>query len=279
MPFQCAGNCGATVYKQGEVCSSCQAKSALGGLKKTDVPPRPVPTQAPVIQNQLKPTVIPPKPAVPTLAAGTLPGGAVLEMKCRRAGQLNWINVAHNSTLHILKDTQVEFKVDSSGGDMALRPLIKLETAQWAGTVTASVGTGRTITFTTNSVSAVTPSTVTVSFGGQTVQANVIVYTLNVVSTPADNFANRSQSDLGVDERVSLSFTTTPVGITSGNAGGLLWQFSGGTAGDRNTVGLLHNATTHIAPAINDGTADYIAPCRTHPTGVTYKRAEKSPFS
>lgn len=213
--------------------------------------------------------VAPPRVVGPTLAPGALPAGAVLELKCRRSGQLGWIDVANNSTWYVLKDSKVEFKADSTGGDLALRAMISYQTANWGGTAGAGAGPGatRTITFTANSANAATPSTVTLAFGGQNVQVNVVVFTLNIVSTPLDNFIDRSQTELGVDERVSLSFTTTPAGVTALNARGLRWKFSRGIAPDRATVGLLHNAATHIAPPADNGLADYIAPNRTHPVG------------
>lgn len=246
--YPCAGGCGRQVFQQGSTCSNCQARNLVGGLR------------APVVVAQ---------PVAPQLAPGTLPGGAVLEMKCRRSGQLNWIAVANNSTIYVLKDAIVEFKADSTGGAANLRTLINYQTAQWTGTAAnnASVSATRNITFGANSPNVASPSTVIVTFGGQSVTVNVITYTLNIVSTPADNFANRSQTELGVDERVSLGFTTTPVGVTALNAGGLLWKFGGGMAAGRATVGLLHNATTHIAPPINDGRADYVAPNRVHAGG------------
>ena len=100
--------------------------------------------------------------------------------------------MADNSTIRVLKGTEVEFKVDSTGGDATLRTLIRLETATWGGTTPGAAGAGaaKTITFGTNSANAATPSTVTVSFAGQTVHVNVIVFTLNIVSTPRDNFTN-----------------------------------------------------------------------------------------
>jgi hypothetical protein len=147
--------------------------------------------------------------------------------------------------------------------------MIKYETADWSGTAPGVIGRSATrpITFMANSAGLAMPATVIAAFGGQNVQVNVIVYTLNIVSTPADNFNNRSQTDLGVDERVVLDFTTTPLGVTAANAGGLQWKFSGGEAADRRTVGLLHNPATQFAPAIADGKARFIAPFRTHPDG------------
>jgi hypothetical protein len=265
----CAGGCGAMVFTLGETCSNCKAKAMKTGLKQTGGPQKFVPPPLSQVNVALNPTVIPPKPVAPTLAPGQLPGGAVLNLKCRGRGQLAWIDVANASTLYILNGTVVEFKVDSTGGNVVLRGMIKYESATWGGTIPGAAGSGPTksITCSTNSTSTLNPSTVTVTFGGQTQTVNVIVYTLNIVSTPADNFASRSKTDLGVDERVGLSFTTTPVGVTAVNAGGLLWRIPGGMVAARDTTGLLHDAGTHTGAPANDGLADYIAPNRTHAAG------------
>ncbi len=210
-----------------------------------------------------------PRVGPPTLAAGTLPPGAILELKCRGSGERVWADVADNGTLFVLKGTKVEFKVESTGGAPNLRNLIRFETCQWSGTAPGAAGSSATrpISFQTNSGAVATPSTVIATFGGQNVRVNVVVFTLNIVSTPADDFAGRSQTELGVDERVILGFTTTPPGVTAVNAGGLLWKFSGATTADRRTVGLLHDPNTPHSPAIADGRARYIAPLRTHPDG------------
>ena len=57
--------------------------------------------------------------------------------------------------------------------------------------------------------------------------------------------------------------------MSAADAGGLLWKFKAGAVAARDTVGLLHNATTHTGTPANDGLADYIAPCRTHEAGKT----------
>lgn len=250
MPFPCAGGCKTMVFNNGETCSNCKMKAIRGGLKAT---------------------VIPPKPLAPMHNPAALPMGANLVMKCRKSGQLAWIDVANNSTLYVLKDTTVQFKADSTGGGAAAAT-VSYETTQWGGTAPSANGAGATknITFSANSATSASPSTLTMSFSGQAIQVNIITYSLNIAYTwidPLDNFVNRSQTELGVDERLSLSFTTTPVGVTAVNAGGLLWKFAGGIIADRDTVGLLHNATTHVAPPANTGLADFIAPCRTAPAG------------
>ncbi len=245
----CIGGCGATVFFPTVKCTNCTARDMKGGLRTA---------------------VVPPKAVAQTLAAGALPGGAVLELKCRGKGQMAWADVADTSTLFILKGSEVEFKADSTGGSPALRTQIQYTSAQWAGTLPGGAAGGATKrhTFTTNSAAKGSPWTLTLTFGGQTVTVNLVVYTLNVVSRPRDPFAGRSQTDLGVDERVELEFTTTPVGVTAAEAGGLLWRPAGvGGVAARDTTGLLQNATTHTGPPANDGKADYIAPYQTHGVG------------
>jgi hypothetical protein len=144
---------------------------------------------------------------------------------------------------------------------------VNLQTATWGGSAVpnASAGTSKSVTFGTVS-NANNPGgalTVTVGFGGQNVAVDCIVYELTATKNFADDVAGRSETDLGVDERLTLGFNSNPVGVTALQAGGLQWKTLGGAA-NRNTVGLLHGAGGHAVPVANDGIAHYIAPCRTH---------------
>jgi len=114
----------------------------------------------------------------------------------------------------------------------------------WAGTSGAS-GTGETtsVTFNTVSTSSSDYQTVTVECGN-TLTRNVIVFDFVVTLTPLDDFGQRNQTKYGLEEVVSLAFTTTPAGLSVAQIGGLQWTKSG--------VGAISNAG-------ENGTADYDA--------------------
>ncbi|HJQ57526.1 MAG TPA: hypothetical protein VJ890_11490, partial [Vineibacter sp.] len=182
----------------------------------------------------------------------------------------------------VLKGTDIEFRVSATG--VAPPLTVNLTTATWGGAA-AGQGSSKRITF-RNPAAANMPAngvTVSVAFGGQTVAVTVIVFALTTTAQIADNFVGRSTTDLGVDERVQLGFATTPVGVSAAEAGGLRWSFDANAAGDRNTVGLVHDPATNAAPlpAMQTGVVDYIAPCRTSPanTAPVPQRAVKLKLS
>jgi hypothetical protein len=74
---------------------------------------------------------------------------------------------------------------------------------------------------------------------------NVIVYTLDGVFTPDDNFTGRSLSRFGLAEVVYLSFTADPP-ITAAQAGGLKWKL---LYGDGTLVGGTDGTGTFTAGA------------------------------
>lgn len=246
--YICAGGCGAKVFVSGQTCSSCAVKQAVGGLKA-----------APVAVA-----------VAPALMPGALPAGAVLGMKCRKNGELAWIDVVHNSTLYVLKGTSVELEATCTGGAPDLRALVRLDTAQWSGEGGPATSKNKIVGLNFNSASLAAPKSVTVTYGGQAVTVNFIVYTLNIVSTPDDNFVGRSQSDVGVGEIVHLSFNTVPAGITAANAGGLKWRFQNGTPNNRQTLGLLRKPAALTDPE-NTGLADFFAPVRTHAADAAFQ--------
>jgi hypothetical protein len=217
----------------------------------------------------LKRAVVAAPPSAAVLAPDTLPPGTVLKLQYRRPGTQAWTDVAAGSTVYILKDAAVQFKVLTHGGDPALVAKVVLERSKWTIANNPS-GQGATLnkTFTSTSPSAAAPTEVKATYGANNVSINAVVFALNLLSTPVDNFAGRSQDDLGVNESVNLSFTTTPAGLTAAQVGGLRWQFPAGTLPDRRTVGLLHVPGTTIAPPANDGLANFMAPIRTHPDGA-----------
>jgi hypothetical protein len=55
-----------------------------------------------------------------------------------------------------------------------------------------------------------------------------VVYELTGVLTPQDNFPNRNQANYGLQEKVDLTFTISPILITAAQAGDLRWKVAGG---------------------------------------------------
>lgn len=235
-------------------------------LKSRAAPVRPAvaPTRQAAGQHLLKQAVVAPRAAPPTLAAGTLPAGAALVLSYRRQGELAWQPVA--GTIYVLKGTAVEFKVVSQGGDATLAPLVRLEGAQWSG---LKVGRGKTISIRcdTNTANAAVPNVVDVTYGGVNATANVVVFTLNITATIRDNFAGRSATALGVCEEVDLGFTTTPLGLTAVQLGGLRWQFKDAAPTNLRSRGAFFNPAGQVNAPI-DGTALYRAPYATHAAGT-----------
>lgn len=133
-----------------------------------------------------------------------------------------WHDVA--GTLYVLSGTTVWFRAVKTPPVSFPWPAGK---PVWSGSSGVS-GTGTTKSVTFNGVSA-DPSdfkTVTAECGNA-VTVNVIVYSLEGVTTPVDNFANRSQYFYGIAEHVNLSFTASPA-VTAGQAGGLEWKLAVG---------------------------------------------------
>lgn len=183
-----------------------------------------------------------------------LPQGAALALEARVVGQQTFEAVNTGAPLYIPLGTQVEFKAVATGAGVP----VNFGAAAWSGTAGAGgTGASKTITFNAASATKLTTRTVIVSFSGKTVTAACVVYTLTPVTTPVDNFAGHSANDLGVDERVTLGFTTTPAAITAAEAGDLKWSVS--TSGRRADGTVQRSADLNNAPAA-DGTGFYIAP-------------------
>lgn len=219
---------------------------------------------APRAQQRQQP---PPPPQVARLLPGQLPVGAMLAISCARVGSFQFTQVASGTTIHVLQGTEIDFRAGATG----LAPGVHVEfaSALWGGTAGAAGNNGaQRIRFINTSVAPNAGVTVTLAFGGQQATLNVIVFSLTPRAVIADNFLNRSTTDLGVDERVSLDFVVNPAGITAQQAGGLRWECAG-EAPNRDTVGLFIDPATNAAPtAPFTGTADYIAPCRTATQGA-----------
>ena len=132
-----------------------------------------------------------------------------------------YVDVA--GTLYVLKGTKVTFKAIPD----QLNAKFCDGEPEWGGNAGAT-GTGETkdVTFDTLSTSLTDYKTVTVT-GGQTSTVNVVVYDLTPVTTPHDDFTDRSQTRYGINELIHLSFTSSPEGITATNVGGLKWTMTG----------------------------------------------------
>ncbi len=211
----------------------------------------------------LKKVVAPVNAGPQGLAPAQLPMGATLAINVRRQGSTQWTPAP--ATIYALQGTPIEFQVVVQGGGPAAAQ-VRLETAQWSGLTN---GIGKTTSFGCNNTSASTaaPGVITVSFGGQSASANVLVFAINIVETFRDNFAGRSTTELGVCEEIDLSFTTTPAGITPAQLGGLRWRFKNNDPANMRQRGVFTNALGQ-ANAPNDGTARYRAPYATHPPGT-----------
>lgn len=183
-----------------------------------------------------------------------LPRGATLALEARVVGQQTLAAVNTGASLYIPLGTQVEFKTAATGAGVP----VNFGAAAWSGTAGATgTGESKTITFNQASGTKTTTKTVIVSFSGQTVTVACVVYTLTTVTTPVDNFNGHGPNDLGVDERVTLGFTTTPGAITAAEAGGLKWSVT--TVGRKNDGVVQRSALLTNAPT-DDGTGFYIAP-------------------
>lgn len=121
-----------------------------------------------------------------------------------------WVNNWNGDTIYVLKDTQVQFRAVKAPYQAPDWPSGK---PVWSGSAGAS-GTGetKTVTFSTKSNSLTDYKTVTLECGN-IVTIKVIVYTLTGILTPDSQFAGRSQTDYGIEETISLSYSTDPSGI------------------------------------------------------------------
>lgn len=146
-------------------------------------------------------------------------------------------------TLYVLKGTSVTFKAvpkPPSAAWPAGRPV-------WSGT-SGAAGSGPTVTVAFNTASSSTGDFKTViASSGNNVLVNIIVYELNGVVTPDNDFAGRSNSRFGILEQMSPGFSASPP-VTAAQAGGLRWRIA--------SVGV-GNGT--LAP-VDDGAGVYNAP-------------------
>lgn len=178
-----------------------------------------------------------------TSSAGIVVQPKVTVSKIQYKGPNNSTFTDATSTLYVLKGTQVTFKAIPN----PVTATFPSGKPTWSGTSSAT-GTGETVSVTFGTVSSNTSDFKTViATSGNSMTVNVIVYDLNLVFTPAVDFAGRSYDHFGIEEQVSLSFTATPA-VTVQQIGGLRWDFV--TTGNR---GQLTNVT-------DEGTADYSAP-------------------
>jgi hypothetical protein len=113
--------------------------------------------------------------------------------------------------------------------------------------------------------------TVTVTFGDKSLTINCIVYELTAVLTPDDNFAGRSLTNFGVNERIKLDFTTTPVNISAADAGELKWVLSTPSVSGRTAGGEFAWSANPL-----NGKADYIAPYLTTSTQPPPEKGTKA---
>ena len=108
---------------------------------------------------------------------------------------------------------------------------------------------------------------VNVQFAKGAYRVKAIVYDLDVLCAFGDSFANRSLSDLGVNERVALGFRTTPAGITAAEIGGLKWEIHGAIPDNADTArqlkGKLQRSGADASAPLADGKACFIAPWAT----------------
>lgn len=217
---------------QGMVCPQC----AIGSRQQMQVR-----QQARVAQEALQ-----------TVTA--LPQNATLALQARVVGQQTFADVNTAAPLYIPIGTQVEFKAAATGVGVP----VNFGAAAWSGTAGANgTGASKTLTFNQASGTKTTTKTVTVSFSGKSATVACVVFTLTPVTTPVNNFTGHSTNDLGVDERVTLGFSTTPGAITAAEAGDLKWSVA--TTGRKND-GVIQRSSQLTNEAATDGTGFYIAP-------------------
>lgn len=128
-------------------------------------------------------------------------------------------------------------------------------------------------TFNTRSSSSTTPVTVH-PCGATAPSVSAIVFSLVPKTKPRDNFGGRSKTELGVNERVYLTFSTQPEGITAVEAGGLEWEIASGALGstmygkfngdrERMLRGKVQRERTNESAPLQDGKAFFKAPWAT----------------
>jgi len=131
------------------------------------------------------------------------------------------------ATLYVLKGTSVTFKAIPAP-DGSVWPA---NTPTWGG-VASGTGATTAVAFNTLSTSATDFKTVTAALGN-TITVNVVVYDINPIAKPADQFSpTRSQTTYGIGETVNLSFTTSPSGVTPDS---IQWTVVGGGIVNANT--------------------------------------------
>ncbi|HXM47985.1 MAG TPA: hypothetical protein VN956_08950 [Pyrinomonadaceae bacterium] len=143
-----------------------------------------------------------------------------------------------SATLFVLKGTSVTFNAVPNPANAQFasgKPV-------WSGSSGAS-GTGQTTSVTFNTASSSTNDfkTVTAS-AGNAVTANIIVIELTGNLAPDDPFSGRSLTDFGIHERITLSASISPSGISVSQLGGLQW---------------VQDAGNGIISAGSDGTGTY----------------------
>lgn len=190
------------------------------------------------------------------------------------AGQHNWVTPI-GQTIYVLTGTTINYRV---GRPVNPQPTLQDRTStEWGGTL-GPAGRGNTVSSEHKSVSNAigAPSTLTAALGGEPFQLNIVVFDLTLQCTPVDNFANRSTTQLGVDERVSLNFVSAPVGVTAVDAGGLRWAVDGKPVGNDavNDVhfGYVHRPAAEASAPDPDGTATFVAPTTTRGVAGTAGR-------
>lgn len=159
---------------------------------------------------------------------------------------------------YVLKGTSVTFKAIPNP-ENATWPSGK---PTWGGSAGAS-GTGATKTITFNTLSSSTNDLKTVTASnGNTVNVNIVVYDIDLIRTPENNFSGRSLERFGIEESISLGVILRP-SVTVSQVGGLRWSIVTTGSG----VGTLSDV-------LDDGTAIYVAPDTAHSIVLSIKILE-----
>jgi hypothetical protein len=111
-------------------------------------------------------------------------------------GQTNWKTIAANTTPHVLLGTVATFKLAGVANAVEVK---KTFNATGSQTIEATAGSDK-------------------------LSVNVMVFGLTPKLTFVDNFTNRSLTDVGVCEQVTLGVTIQPATVTAASAGGLKWN-------------------------------------------------------
>lgn len=153
----------------------------------------------------------------------------------------------YTGRIYVLRNTQVTFREVDTGTQQAHTFSVNSATLDVAGEISANI-----------------------AFGANTHSVKAIVYELRPKVTFGDPFNGRSDSDLGVNERVALSFESVPAGITAVQAGNLLWTIQGAIPANTDTArqlfGKLQRASGDVSTPGADGKAYFIAPWATDPS-------------